>query len=73
MDREEVRPSEARFVAEAKVLCNEQLHAQWRVDSLQLLFYNKHCSFNTPFRMFSEKSSGFCLLLSSVSVIRGKS
>lgn len=72
MDREEFRPSEARFVAEAKVLCNAQLHAQGRVDSRQLLYYNKRCSFNTPFRMFSENSSVFCFVLSSLSVVRGE-
>lgn len=71
--REEVRPSKVRFIAEAKVLCNGQLHAQGRGDSLQLLFYNKCNSFNTPFRMFFVKISRFCLLLYCLSVIRGKS
>lgn len=55
MGREEVKPSEDRFIAETKVLCNEKPHAEGKVDSLLLLFYN----------MFSEKSSEFCLLLSS--------
>lgn len=73
MGREEVKPSEARFIAGTKALCNEQLHAQGKVDSLLLLFYNKICSFNSQLRMFSEKSSGFCLLLSSLTVTRGKS
>lgn len=73
MGREEVRPSEAKFIAETKVLCNEQLHAEGEVDSLLLLFYDKLCSFNTQLRMFSENSSGFRLLLSSLSVTRGKS
>lgn len=73
MGREEVKPSEARFIVETKALCNEQLHAQGKVDSLQLLFYNKLCSFSTQLRMFSKKGSGFCLLLSSLSVTRGKS
>lgn len=73
MGREEVKASEARFIVETKVLCNEQLRAEGKVDSLLLLFYNKFCSFNTQLRMFSEKSNGFCLLLSSLSVTRGKS
>lgn len=73
MGREEFKLSEARFSAETKVLCNEQLHAEGKVDSLVLLFYNKLCSFNTQLRMFSEKSSGFCLLLSSLNDTRGKS
>lgn len=72
MDNEEVRPAEDSFIAEAKVLCNGQLHAQRRAELLWLLFYNKHRSFNTPFRLFSERSSGFCLL-SSFSVISRKS
>jgi len=55
MDKKEVRLSETRCIAEANALCNEQLHAQGRVASLQLVFYDKHWSFNTPFRMFSEK------------------
>lgn len=72
MNRGELRPAEDSFIAEAKGLCNGQLHVQRRVDLLWWLFYNKHNSFNTPFKTFSKKCAGFCLQ-SSFSVISRKS